>query len=70
MSDTLVIEWNRDRLIAAIGSAGSKSVGVRAAVTVSREEGRLLPREIGEALSKALNSTDSTATEAIVVFPR
>lgn len=70
MSDTLVIEWNRDRLIAAIGSAGTKSVGVRAAVTVSREEGRLLPSEIGDALSSALKSSGSTATEAIVVFPR
>lgn len=70
MADTLVIEWNRDRLIAAIGSAGSKSVGVRATVTVSREEGRLLPSEIGDALSPALTSIGSTATEAIVVFPR
>jgi len=70
MPDTLVIEWNRDRLIAAIGSAGSKSVGVRAAVTVSREGGRLLPSEIGDALAAALKSSGSSASDAIVVFPR
>lgn len=70
MSETLVIEWNRDRLIAASGSATSKAVGLKAAVTVSREEGRLLPGEIGEALAASLRSASITATEAIVVFPR
>lgn len=70
MSETLVIEWDRDRLIVAIGSAGSKSVGMNSIVTVSREEGRLLPSEIGDSLSTALRTANITATEAIVVFPR
>ena len=70
MSETLVIEWDRERLIAASGSAGSKTVGVGFAVTVSREEGRLLPGEVGDSLATALKNANSTATEAIVVFPR
>ena len=70
MSETLVIEWDRDRLIAAIGSAGSRSVNVTAAITVSREQGQLLPREVGERLATALSESGILATEAIVVFPR
>ncbi|APZ96676.1 type IV pilus biogenesis protein PilM [Fuerstiella marisgermanici] len=70
MPDTLVIEWDRDQLIAATGSAGSSTVKLKSAVTVDRQNGQLLPAEIGEELRKALSAEGIAATEAIVVLPR
>ncbi|MDG1894555.1 MAG: pilus assembly protein PilM [Fuerstiella sp.] len=70
MSETLVIEWDRDRLIAAVGSISGSSVQVRASVAVSREEGISTVIELGEKLKTALSSANISATEAIVVFPR
>ena len=70
MAESLVIEWDRDRLIAAVGSTSGSSVRVRASVAVSREEGVSTVLELGEKLKAALSTADISATEAIVVFPR
>jgi hypothetical protein len=70
MAETLVIEWDRDRLIAAVGSTSGSSVRVRASVAVDRENGVLKASELGEKLRTALSTADISATEAIVVFPR
>ena len=70
MSETLVIEWDRDQLLAATGSVGSKTVNVTKAISVSREQGRLLPSEVGDALATSLRSAGIQAEDAIVVFPR
>ena len=69
MAQTLFIEWDRDRLLAASGSTSGSSVKIESAVTVDRE-GNLLASEIGERLAKALRSAGITAEEATVVFPR
>ena len=70
MPDTLVIEWDRDQLIAATGSTSGSIVKLKSAVTVSRQNGELLPAEVGEELRKALSTEGIAATEAIVVLPR
>ncbi len=70
MAETLVIEWDRDRLIAVAGSTSGSSVQIRASVTVDREDGAFTANELGEMLKTALSSADISATEAIVVFPR
>lgn len=69
MAESLVIEWNRDRLIAATGAPSGKSVNLKSAVFVDREEG-LLPAELGQKLSAALSQNGISANEATVVFPR
>lgn len=70
MSDTLVIEWDRDELIAASGSPGGSLVNLKSAIVVNRENGSLLPAELGKKLASALTGSRITATEAVVVFPR
>ena len=70
MAESLVIEWDRDRLIAAVGSTSGSSVQVRASVAVDRENGVLTASELGAKLKTALATADISATEAIVVFPR
>ena len=70
MSETLVIEWGRDRLLAALGSAESSSVKIQSAVSIDRQGGELLPSELGEKLAAGLKSVGVTANEAIVVFER
>ena len=69
MSETLVIEWDRGQLIAALGTPGRSSVELKSALVVDRPDG-LLPAELGEKLSTSLSSAGVSATEAIVVFPR
>lgn len=70
MAQPLVIEWDRDQIIAATGSASGKSVRIQSAVTVDREGGTLNPREIGQKLSTALDGAGIKTEEAVVVFPR
>lgn len=70
MAQPLVIEWDRDQIIAATGSASGKSVQIQSAITVDREGGTLNAREIGEKLSQALESSGISAEDAVVVFPR
>lgn len=70
MSDTLVIEWDRGRLIAAVGTAAAKTVNVASATTVDRQGGNLLPRELGEKLAAELKAAGIVESQAIVVFPR
>lgn len=70
MPETLVIEWGRDRLLAAIGSCGSSSVQIQSAVSIDRQGGELLPSELGEKLAAGLKSAGISASEAIVVFDR
>lgn len=70
MAHTLVIEWDRDRLVAAIGSPGGKSVNIESVVCVDRESGNLLAAEIGERLATGLKSAGIEADSASVVFPR
>lgn len=70
MSGTLVIEWDRGRLIAAVGAAASRSVTMASATTVDRQGGNLLPKELGQQLALALTSAGISESQAIVVFPR
>lgn len=70
MAHTLVIEWDRDRLLAATGSPSGKSVNIESVVSVDREGGNLLASEIGERLSAGLKSAGIEADSASVVFPR
>ncbi len=70
MPDTLVIEWDRDQLIAATGSTTGSMVKLKSAITVDRQNGNLLPTELGDELSKALSKAGIAGTEAIVVLPR
>lgn len=69
MAQTLVIEWDRDRLLAASGATSGSSVKIAAAATIDRS-GNLLAAEIGERLAEGLKSAGITAEEATVVFPR
>lgn len=69
MPETLVIEWDRDRLLAATGAVAGTSVNLKSAFVVDREEG-ILPSELGQKLSAALSQQSVNVTEAIVVFPR
>lgn len=69
MAQILVIEWDRDRLLAASGSTSGSSVKIESAVAVDRE-GNLRASEIGERLAKALRTAGIAAEEATVVFPR
>jgi len=48
MAQPIVIEWDRDQIIAATGTASGKSVRIESAVTVAREGGTLNAREPGE----------------------
>ncbi|MCR9197515.1 MAG: pilus assembly protein PilM [Planctomycetaceae bacterium] len=70
MAQPIVIEWDRDQIIAATGTASGKSVRIESAVTVDREGGTLNARELGEKLTEALSSAGMKAEEAVVVFPR
>lgn len=70
MPETLVIDWGRDRLLAATGSASGDSVPIQTAVSVDREGLDLLPSEIGEKLAAGLKSAGIAATEAVVVLRR
>ena len=62
MPETLVIEWGRDRLLAAIGSCGSSSVQIQSAVSIDRQGGELLPSELGEKLAAGLKSAGISAS--------
>lgn len=69
MPETLVIEWDRDRLIAATGRGSGSTVRLQSVVVVDREE-ESAPEELGRRLAAALTGAGITETEAIVVFPR
>lgn len=69
MSETLVIEWDRDRLIAAVGAPARNKVDLKSAFMVERQAGQL-PAELGHELSAALKKANVSISEAIVVFPR
>ena len=70
MSNLLVIEWDRDRLISTTGSASGKSVTLRQVVVTERENDGLNARELGEKLNASLKSANISAEKAVVVFPR
>ena len=70
MAESLVIEWDRDRLIGVAGSTSGSSVQIRASVAVDCENGVLSAIELGGKLKTALAAADISATEATVVFPR
>ena len=71
MAESLVIEWDRDELIAATGSASGSQVTLRKVVVTKRNEGQnLSPEELGDELRKSLTNGGIVADSAIVVFPR
>ncbi|MEQ9411383.1 MAG: pilus assembly protein PilM [Fuerstiella sp.] len=70
MSETLVIEWDRDELIAATGAPSGSLVQLHAAIVVGRDDGNLTPAELGAKLKSSLSTAGISATEALVVFPR
>lgn len=69
MAQNLVIEWDREQLIVATGSASGSSIQLNQVVPVDRAPG-LQPDELGRELSTALNNAGLKAASAVVVFPR
>lgn len=69
MPETLVIEWDRDRLIAAIGAPARQKVDLKSALVVDRQQGQL-PAELGHELAAAMKKAGIDVSDAIVVFPR
>ncbi|MEZ6122677.1 MAG: pilus assembly protein PilM [Planctomycetaceae bacterium] len=69
MSDSIVIEWDRQRLLAAQGTLEARAVRVTQALSIARQDGQL-PRELGQDLGDALRKARIETTSAIVVFPR
>lgn len=69
MADNLVVEWDREQLILATGSASASSIRLNQVVHVDRAPG-LLPDELGRELSTVLNNSGLKAASAVVVFPR
>lgn len=65
MAETLVIEWDRHRLLAAFGS-GNK---ISAATSIDRIDGES-EAELGEKLKAALPAAGISAESATVVLPR
>ncbi|MEZ6059060.1 MAG: pilus assembly protein PilM [Planctomycetaceae bacterium] len=71
MAESLIIEWDRNELIAAVGSASGSMVTFRKVVATRREEGQdLSPAEIGESLRRSLTNAGIVANSASVVLPR
>lgn len=66
---SLVIEWDRDRLIVVDGSVSGRSVAIRHALTVPREPDQTAV-SLGSHLQTALAGSSVSATDAIVVLPR
>jgi hypothetical protein len=66
---TLVIEWDRDRLIVVSGKPSGSSVTVSQAFTVTRES-QPTPEALGEDLRQALATAGVTSDTTTVVLPR
>lgn len=69
MASELVIEWDRDELISATGSASGSVVSLDRVVVTPRREG-LTPEELGSDLKQSLSDAGISADHAVVVFPR
>ena len=69
MPDLLAIEWDSDRLIAAIGSLSGSQIRFKNAVSIERQEGEL-PSELGTRLKAELASAGIAETDATIVLPR
>jgi len=66
---SLVIEWDRDRLIVVAGNASGRSVSIRQALTVPREPEQAAV-SLGTHLKAELAGSSISATDAVVVLPR
>lgn len=66
---TLVIEWDRDRLIVASGSAHSGGITLKHALTITRDPDAT-PEMQGAALRAALTDAGISETQVAVVLPR
>lgn len=66
---TLIIEWDRDRLIVVSGSTSGRGVTVQHALTVARDA-ETAPETLGQDLARALTASGITNESAIVVLPR
>ena len=65
----LIIEWDRDRLIVAKGSASATSVAFSNVFSVAREADET-PEQLGGRLRQHLNDARMTDESAVVVLPR
>jgi len=65
----LVIEWDRNRLIAVSGNPSGSSITVSHAVTVARDN-QPTPEKLGEDLRQALSAAGVTSDATTVVLPR
>lgn len=70
MADTIVIEWDRDRLIATSGSASRSSVTLSRIAVVDKSDTGLTPAELGHKLNAALTEAEISTEAAIVLLPR
>ena len=66
---TLVIEWDRDRLIAVSGVASGRSVTIQNATTIPREHDQTA-ESLGPLLANELSTAGFSAGSAIAVLPR